>query len=194
MASVTDIVEAFTTGTGLATTGLAGVAIGAGLPNNTGQVFGGISADSEPDADGWGFDTYWDCSDWINYHKALVSKYGTADGTTRWAKAFDDAAGYLGHEINCASKNDDFKAYIAANGLDKASTKLSQLGRAISFGDALHAPVANLGAAFNNVTAGIKNATASTATIATFLPWILLAAGLLMAWLYFSSNTQKSTA
>lgn len=151
-----------------------------------------ITADSEPNCDGWGPDSYWSCADWITWHKALLKKYDAVTAANKWATAFDNCAGYLGHEINCASKNDDFKTYVIDNGLVTKSTKLTQVSKAIAWGDSVHQPIADLGSALTNVTGAVKNATGSVVTIATWLPWVLLVGAVVVAGIIIFNQTEKT--
>ena len=54
-----------------------------------------INADSTPVYDGWGWADYWQCDDWINWHKAMVVKYGDKVADERWANAWLDGLSTL---------------------------------------------------------------------------------------------------
>lgn len=74
----------------------------------TGEI---ITADSTPKLDGWGWDTYWDCIDWIEWHKVMKQNKGKeyADATFLewWNKQTTGA-----HALDCRSFNQEFRNYF----------------------------------------------------------------------------------
>lgn len=88
-----------------------------------------ITADSKPEYDKWGPDNHWSCDDWVNWHKAMVAKFGEAEADLRWRNAWLDGlsrvaggrgtapgagAAFDSVPIDCRTFNTDFRAYIAA--------------------------------------------------------------------------------
>jgi len=89
-----------------------------------------ITADSKPLYDSWGWADYWSCSDWINWHKALRSKYNLDTANKIWVDAWLDgvsgAAGGRGIApgsnyvidsvpLSCRTFDNGFREYIKNN-------------------------------------------------------------------------------
>ena len=75
-----------------------------------------ITADSLPDLDDDGWDTWWTCSQWVMWHKANKRKYGKAVADQKfgvWWNKQDTGSGPL----DCRTFNYEFRKYIAANNL-----------------------------------------------------------------------------
>jgi len=75
-----------------------------------------ITADSTPVYDGWGWDDYWSCEDWISWHKALKEKFGKASADLKWIDAWNaqsiDASPY-----NWCKYGTGFNSYVNKEGL-----------------------------------------------------------------------------
>jgi len=78
---------------------------------------GFITADSIPDLDDWGFDTWWNCSDWISWHKANEKKYGLALANTKFSQYWNKQTMGAG-ALDCRTVNTKFRKYIKAKGLE----------------------------------------------------------------------------
>lgn len=48
-----------------------------------------ITADSEPVYDSLGWGDYWSCDDWLEWHKALKKKFGSAIADPKWVQAWN---------------------------------------------------------------------------------------------------------
>lgn len=74
-----------------------------------------ITANSVPDLDEWGPDSYWSCADWITWHRALKARDGQYPANVKFVQEFEKqeflAAGY-----DCRTFNSDFRAYAAQEG------------------------------------------------------------------------------
>jgi hypothetical protein len=83
------------------------------------SVVWNINANSVPDLDDWGWDDYWSCPEWIQWHKAMVSQYGAYQANekflTEWNKQSIGA-----HALDCRSFNSEFREYTKAVGLHDA--------------------------------------------------------------------------
>jgi len=70
-----------------------------------------ITADSIPDQDDWGIDSYWSCEQWQRWHYLNRHKYGLHVANQKfsdeWSKGTFGAA-----NADCATFNDAFKRYI----------------------------------------------------------------------------------
>jgi len=75
-----------------------------------------ITADSIPDLDDWGYDSWWDCHEWINWHRANRKKYGLETANAKFAKSWNEQ-GSLSGALNCRTFDSDFRDYIARVGL-----------------------------------------------------------------------------
>ena len=147
-----------------------------------------VTADSTPDYDVWGPDScHWSAQDWINFHKAKVTKYGKATADSQWATAYDKSS-YGASEISFSTGNPEFKAYVLSQGLQNKSTILSKVYKAETAVNNLGEPVRNIGEAINNATETVAQTTKSASTIASWLPWVVLAAVAVVGYLMI---TQK---
>jgi len=74
-----------------------------------------ITADSVPDFDDWGPDTYWECADWVTWHKAMVAKYGKAQADYTFGQAWQQRSAF-GHELTCSLFDASFISYFKSQG------------------------------------------------------------------------------
>ena len=76
-----------------------------------------ITWDSVPDYDQWGIDTSWSCDQWLQWHKALLSKFGKDKAKILWDYAYAKS-GNLSSNLDCRTFNSTFKKYVADNDLN----------------------------------------------------------------------------
>ena len=75
-----------------------------------------MSCDTEPLMDGWGWADYWQCADWITWHKMLKSECGLSTEeanlkvTTAW-----NSHGLFSHEWFCQF-DQEFRDYFISQG------------------------------------------------------------------------------
>jgi hypothetical protein len=74
-----------------------------------------ITAQSSPDYDGWGPDTYWRCNEWIQWHQALKNAYGLTEANTKFITAYHKA-GFGAASYDCRTFNQEFRTYARQNG------------------------------------------------------------------------------
>lgn len=48
-----------------------------------------ITAQSQPDYDGWGYDEYWSCNDWMIWHTRLKAEFGLTIANEKWTTAWN---------------------------------------------------------------------------------------------------------
>ena len=70
-----------------------------------------------PDYDEWGFDDWWDCNDWMQWHKLLKAKFGKEDAKYIWEYAYAKGTQGAGH-WDCRTMNSKFRQYARKEGLD----------------------------------------------------------------------------
>lgn len=70
-----------------------------------------------PNYDEWGFDSYWNCQDWIQYHQQLKKKFGKEKANYIWNYAYAQGSEFSSH-WNCRTTNVKFREYVRKNGLD----------------------------------------------------------------------------
>lgn len=137
-----------------------------------------ITADSKPLYDTFGWADYWQCADWINWHKALVAKYGVDSANKTWADAWLDGVSTAGGgrgvapgsnavfdsvPLDCRTFNSGFRDYIKKyKALNDAvysgigGTIVKPIGAAVDIvGNASNA-VSNAGSTAENVTKTLK--------------------------------------
>jgi hypothetical protein len=74
------------------------------------------SWNTAPDYDNWGFDDWWNCDDWILWHKFLKQKFGQNKANFLWDYAFAQS-GSLSGNLDCRTFNSSFRDYVRQNGL-----------------------------------------------------------------------------
>lgn len=84
-----------------------------------------ITWNSVPDYDEWGIDTFWNCNDWINWHKRLSEHFGESTATEIWNYAFSKSTN-LSSNLDCNSINTDFRNYVKEHGLKPNTDLISE--------------------------------------------------------------------
>jgi hypothetical protein len=75
-----------------------------------------IKWNTVPDYDQWGSDSWWDCQDWIMWHKRLVEHFNKPTAKDIWNYAFSKS-GNLSGNLDCRTFNNDFRNYVKENDL-----------------------------------------------------------------------------
>jgi hypothetical protein len=75
-----------------------------------------INWNTAPDYDEWGSDSWWDCQDWIMYHKKLVEHFGKATAKDIWNYAFAKSQSFSAN-LDCRTFNSTFRKYFKDNDL-----------------------------------------------------------------------------
>jgi hypothetical protein len=121
-----------------------------------------ITWDSKPDYDGWGWDDYWSCADWITWHKELVKKFGKDKANQLWLTAWQQQDPFESNYSWC-KYDTAFSNYLKSQGID--------VGHLLS-------KVINTG---GNVIENVGEAADSTTKILKWvLPVALIAGGVLL--------------
>lgn len=129
------------------------------IPTQSGEgVRGIITADSQPDYDGWGPDSYWGCAEWQAWHQVLEQEYGRARAKEMWLTAWEKQ-GSFDHALNACRYNSDFVSYFMSKGIDIRSF--------------VSAIFTNVTEAAVNTTQAAVNTTESAASIGKSLKWVL---------------------
>ncbi len=113
-----------------------------------------ITADSQPDIDNWGPDSYWSCQDYITWHKLNVQAYGVDTANQKFVAAWQKLDAFDA-DYNWCKYESYFVDYFEGYGL-KVGNILSSIWLSIG----------NIGSAVGNTTEGIKNLT-------EILKWLL---------------------
>ncbi len=114
-----------------------------------------ITAESQPDYDAWGPDTYWKCADWWIWHKRLKEKYGRKKANEVWLQAWEKQ-GAWDYPLNACRYNSDFVNYLLKEGIDIRSF---------------------ISAIFTNTAETAVNTTSAISSLSRNLNWILPVAG-----------------
>lgn len=73
-----------------------------------------ITSSSSPDYDDWGWDDYWSCEDWVEWHKKLKEAFGKDVANYKFIAAFQKQTfGAAGYE--CRTFNAAFRQYARDN-------------------------------------------------------------------------------
>jgi hypothetical protein len=75
-----------------------------------------INWNTVPDYDEWGSDTWWNCQDWIMWHKRLVEHFNKPTAKDIWNYAYAKSGSFSGN-LDCRTFNTDFRKYVRENGL-----------------------------------------------------------------------------
>ncbi len=124
----------------------------------TKKGLGEITWESQPDYDGWGWDTYWGCEEWMAWHKELKRKYGSEKANYLWKSAWDKQ-GSFDAPLNSCRYNTTFVNYFLNEGIDIRSF--------------ISALFTNSTETLVNATDATKEATSSISSIGKQLKWIL---------------------
>jgi hypothetical protein len=83
-----------------------------------------ITWDSKPDYDGWGWDSFWSCKEWMLWHEALKQYYGQKEANRIWLIAADKVDGF--EHFNVCRYNSTFADFLSKNDLKEASSIFSR--------------------------------------------------------------------
>lgn len=83
-------------------------------------MIGQITYDSIPDIDEWGWDTFWSCENWIQWHKALKDHYKSNQANILWVNGWN-LSDSTGHETLCLL-DPSFSYYFKNQGIDIDNT------------------------------------------------------------------------
>ena len=75
-----------------------------------------ITWDSVPDFDDWGWDDYWVCSDWVNWHKEMKRVKGKSYADETFLKYWWQQTEFAS-PIDCRSFNSAFRDYFSSENL-----------------------------------------------------------------------------
>lgn len=138
-----------------------------------------ITENSIPNLDEWGWDTFWDCIDWIEWHKIMKSKKGKEYADATFLQYWN--MGTMGaHVADCRSFDQSFREYM------KNENLLSSLYSGIG---ALATPIGTGGdvltSALNTIGFSAKAIENVAKTLKILLPIVLIIAVILLAiWGY----------
>ena len=80
-----------------------------------------ISAESYPDYDGFGWDNYWSCTDWMIWYGKLKQAYGVSEAKLRWKSAWEKQDNTSNPYLWCMY-SDDFYEFIREEELGLSNT------------------------------------------------------------------------
>lgn len=124
-----------------------------------------ITAESKPDYDDWGIDSYWSCSQWIEYHKALKNKYGKDQANQFWLTAWEKQDTFE-HDLSWCKYDSSFADYFADQGIDVGHIISKLFGSAGKVVDAVE-----------NVA---ESATSSTKALKFVVPTLIVTLGIFL--------------
>ena len=132
------------------------------------------NADSKPDYDGWGPDSWWTANDWMTWHRSLKARYGLDDANVRFVNAWQQQ-GALSAPLDARSFDTNFRDYAKANG----------------FFDALYYGLGALAKPIGATTDVITGVTQGVSTVANLAKFVIPVAALAFAYLFFVSKAPK---
>jgi len=112
-----------------------------------------ITENSTPNLDDWGWDDFWTCVDWINWHKVMKAKKGKEYADSQMILWYGKQTNFA-HALDCRSFNSAFRDYFRKEGilssLENIITK--PLGAATDLVSAGSNVVSNVGRGAENVS------------------------------------------
>jgi hypothetical protein len=132
------------------------------------------NADSKPDYDGWGPDSWWTSNDWMTWHRSLKARFGLDDANVRFVNAWQQQ-GALSAPLDARSFDTNFRDYAKANG----------------FFDALYYGLGALAKPIGTTTDVITGVTQGVSTVANLAKYAIPVAALAFAYLFFMSKAPK---
>lgn len=128
--------------------------------------------DIAPNYDEWGYDTSWNCDDWMTWHKHLKAHFGDERAKLIWNYAYAQGSGFSSH-WDCRTFNSNFRTYARENKLDTyASVKLPILPQVLD----LSGSVFDLANGVSDTISEIAGVFGNTKTIRTAI-YVALAVG-----------------
>lgn len=76
-----------------------------------------ITADSAPVLDGWGWEDYWGCADWVLWHQLNVTAYGKEAANQKFIEAWGSQSSDM-HPYNWCKYDAGFANYFSQQGVD----------------------------------------------------------------------------
>lgn len=122
-----------------------------------------------PDYDEWGYDDWWNCDDWMTWHKHLKAHFGEERARIIWNYAYAQGTTGSGH-WDCRTFNSDFRAYYKANNLDAyASVTLPILPEVLDLSGSLFDVVGGVTSVVTDISSVLGNTKLVRAAIYTLL-------------------------
>lgn len=151
-----------------------------------------ITWQSKPDFDEWGFDTYWNATQWMEWLSALSAHYGQANGALEFYNAWMSRSGWfeaLGDvRADMVSLNGHFRDYVAQYTLPGGTNLLAALEDTVELSGVMGAGtdvVNDAGEILDNVTDTLKN---TTNTLTWLVPVAIIAALILVGYIFYKND------
>lgn len=142
-----------------------------------------ITADSQPDYDGWGYDKYWGAQHWMSWHAAMKLKYGKAEADNRFVNAWIGGQSYGAAQNDWLIFNSSFRAWANAENL-REKMNGSIIDSAANLVDNVATSAAN----------AVENTGDATENLSKVLKWVvpILGVVIVVAVVYVLFNSAKS--
>ncbi len=128
-----------------------------------------VTAESIPDLDDWGWDDYWTCSDWQQWHVLRSAAYGKAQADVDFLYYWNQQS--MGaHALDCRSFSTSFRSYFQSQNLLEAlyDGALGVIASTIGAGTDV---ITGISSAVSSVGDGVKN---SSKIISVIIPILLV--------------------
>ena len=132
------------------------------------------NADSKPDYDEWGPDSWWTANDWLTWHRSLKARFGLDDANTRFINAWQQQ-GIGASPLDARSFDTAFRDYAKANG----------------FFDALYYGLGALVKPIGAVTDVVSDVSTGISSTASLTKYLLPIAGLALAYFAFMAYAPR---
>ena len=132
------------------------------------------SADSTPDYDNWGPDSWWTAQDWVTWHRSLKSKYGLDKANAIFINAWQKQ-GIGASPLNARSFDTSFRDYAKSNG----------------FFDGLYYGLGGVAKPIGTATDVVTGVTEGISTTAALTKYILPIAAVALAYFAFQAYAPR---
>ena len=159
-----------------------------GCPEDEPNYINTITANTNPDLDKWGPDCMWEGKHWVRWHQVNVAANGKQKADEKFAFEWQKRSAF-GHELWIANNDVEFRTYAIAQGLNKTVPDLKM----IEVTGKIPETITNVGVSALDVVSNLakagENTTEAVSTIASWLPWIVLAGMVLVGYLMFTKKS-----
>lgn len=124
-----------------------------------------ITADSTPVLDGWGWDDYWGCAQWVEWHKLNVVKYSKAIANSKFIAEWSKQDSFS-NPYNWCKYNSSFANYFKSQGIDVGWLLSNLVVGANDVGT-------NVITATGNVSTGVVSASSGIETVGSVIKYAL---------------------
>ena len=162
--------------------------LGLGCPEDDANYINTITADTTPDLDQYGPDCYWEGKHWVRWYNLNKARDGKAAADTKFAAEWQKRSAF-GHELTIANSDVEFRNMVVAEGLNQTVPDLAMIkGTAAAAQTAVNV-AGSAATTVENIAATAATTANAANTLASWLPWIVLGAAVLVGLLMWNKKS-----